>query len=78
MFTELGGAVLGLQFEAMGASAGGNGKTEAGLLDLLVAVRNDVRAQKLWTLSDRIRDGLAKLGFVLEDKREGTVWKRTS
>ena len=48
---------------------------EAALMDLLIAVRKEIRAQKLWALSDRIRDGLAKIGIVLEDRKEGTTWK---
>jgi cysteinyl-tRNA synthetase len=78
LFVELGGTVLGLQFEAAGAGGGGDAAVEGGLLDLLVWVRKEARTQKLWSMSDRIRDGLASLGFTLEDKREGTVWKRTS
>ena len=29
-----------------------------------------------WSFSDRIRDGLAGLGIALEDKKDGTSWKR--
>jgi len=46
-------------------------------MDLIIALRQEVRAQKLWSLSDKIRDGLAKLGIILEDKKGGTSWKRT-
>ncbi|WP_299027851.1 cysteine--tRNA ligase [uncultured Thermanaerothrix sp.] len=44
-------------------------------IDLLVEVRNELRKQKLWALSDRIRDRLAELGVILEDAREGTTWR---
>jgi len=74
--TGLAGTVLGLPLESGGAE--GSAEREGELVDLLVALRAEVRAQKLWPLSDRIRDGLARLGITLEDKREGTVWKRTS
>jgi len=77
-FARYGGEVLGLPFETEESPAAGKEDIVGELLALLVAVRTDVRAQKLWTLSDRIRDGLARIGFVLEDKREGTTWKRTS
>jgi cysteinyl-tRNA synthetase len=40
-------------------------------------VRADLRKEKLWALSDRIRDGLIAIGVALEDKKEGTSWKRT-
>jgi cysteinyl-tRNA synthetase len=77
-FARFGRDILGLAFETEGNSASGERDVVGELLALLVAVRTDVRAQKLWTLSDKIRDGLAGLGFTLEDKREGTTWKRTS
>jgi cysteinyl-tRNA synthetase len=73
-YREYAGQVLGITFE--GASSGA--AVEGELMDLLIALRNDVRVQKLWPLSDKIRDGLAKLGIVLEDRKEGTAWKRTS
>lgn len=43
-------------------------------IDLLVAVREQLREQKLWELSDQIRDQLAALDVVLEDKPDGTHW----
>jgi cysteinyl-tRNA synthetase len=45
-----------------------------GFVDLLIEVRKEMRANKLWALSDRIRDRLAELGVVLEDSKEGTIW----
>jgi cysteinyl-tRNA synthetase len=44
-------------------------------IDLLVAVRSEVRKQKLWALSDQIRDRLKELGVTIEDSRDGTVWR---
>ena len=76
LFQKLGGDILGLTFVTEGGAAAGDLVEE--LVGLLVGVRSDVRAEKLWALSDRIRDGLAQLGIVLEDKREGTTWKRIS
>jgi cysteinyl-tRNA synthetase len=74
LFEELGGGILGLRFGAAGAQ-----RTDdllPGLMDLVVGVRSEIRGQKLWSLSDKIRDGLAALGITLEDKKEGTSWKR--
>jgi cysteinyl-tRNA synthetase len=34
-----------------------------------------VRKQKLWTLSDLIRDRLNELGVTLEDSKEGSTWR---
>lgn len=53
-------------------------KTGAGdadaFIDLLVEVRAEVRKQKLWALSDLIRDRLKALGVTVEDSKEGTTW----
>ena len=43
-------------------------------IELLVEIREQLREQKLWELSDRIRDQLAELDVVLEDKPDGTRW----
>ncbi|MBI4319244.1 MAG: class I tRNA ligase family protein, partial [Chloroflexi bacterium] len=45
-------------------------------VDLLVSVRQDLRKAKQWALADGIRTKLAELGIVLEDRPEGTVWRR--
>ena len=44
------------------------------LVELLVEVRTELRQQKLWSLSDLVRDRLAELGITLEDSKEGTTW----
>jgi len=54
---------------------------EAGLaarpfIDLLVELRDELRAAKLYPLSDRVRSRLAELGIALEDTTEGTRWRR--
>lgn len=45
-------------------------------IDLLVELRNELRAQKAFALADRIRSRLGELGIVLEDGPEGTRWRR--
>jgi cysteinyl-tRNA synthetase len=45
-----------------------------GFVDLLIEVRKELRVNKLWALSDRIRDRLAELGILLEDSKDGTGW----
>jgi cysteinyl-tRNA synthetase len=63
-------SVLGLRIERH--SEGG----EAGpFVDLLVEVRNELRRQKLWEISDRIRNQLDELGVILEDAKEGSFWR---
>jgi len=64
-------AVLGLTLRepetAMGA---------APFIDLLVRLRNDLRAAKQFEQADRVRAGLGELGITLEDGPEGTRWRR--
>ena len=52
----------------------GSGETD-GFINLLVDVRTEVRKQKLWVLSDLIRDRLKTLGVTIEDGKEGAKWR---
>jgi cysteinyl-tRNA synthetase len=53
------------------------GSREVGpLLNLLVELRNELRAEKNFALADRIRSRLAEMGIILEDLPEGTRWRR--
>ena len=36
---------------------------------------SEVRKQKLWALSDLIRDRLKELGVTIEDAKDGTSWR---
>ncbi|MBX6772529.1 MAG: cysteine--tRNA ligase [Chloroflexi bacterium] len=44
-------------------------------IDLLVSVRQELRAAKQYALADRIRDDLERLGVVVEDRPGGTTWR---
>ncbi len=44
-------------------------------IDLLVELRNELRAVKQYELSDRLRARLAEMGVILEDLPEGTRWR---
>jgi len=69
---ELAG-VLGLSLGEDEAAGAGDA---APFIDLLLAVRDELRAAKQWALSDRIRDGLAERGIVGEDSPIGATWRR--
>ncbi len=73
LYRELGEDVLGLIPEDLNAEAGGN--LVDGLLNLLITLRQEARAKKDWATSDSIRDQLADMGVILEDRPDGTVWK---
>ena len=62
--------VLGLRL----AEKTGSGDADK-FIDLLVEVRSAARAQKLWALSDMIRDRLKELGVTIEDSKDGTSWR---
>lgn len=66
---ELAG-LLGLKLQAPEQSM-----AAAPFIELLIVTRNQLREAKQYALADSIRTGLAKLGIVLEDKPNGTVWK---
>ncbi len=62
--------VLGLQLREK------QGSTQADeLIAVLVEVRGEIRKQKLWPLSDLIRDRLAAMGVTIEDSKDGTTWR---
>jgi cysteinyl-tRNA synthetase len=77
LFDELGGTILGILPRGGDSRMDGGPSLEPALIQALIDLRREVRAQRLWPLSDRIRDELARLGIVLEDKKDGTVWKRS-
>ncbi|MFN5443330.1 MAG: cysteine--tRNA ligase [Crocinitomicaceae bacterium] len=46
-----------------------------GVMELVLNLRQQARTNKDWTTSDQIRDGLAAVGIVIKDGKEGTSWK---
>ncbi len=73
-YQTLGGDVLGL-LPAADDDAGGDSQREAALIDMLVDMRAQARAERDYARSDQIRDQLASLGITLEDRADGTLWK---
>jgi cysteinyl-tRNA synthetase len=80
--------ILGLTFAPEPAALGGDDKLVAGLMQLLIDVRNDLRAlakgiadkadptkKGLFDQTDQIRTRLADLGVTLEDRPGGTTWR---
>ena len=63
--------VLGLQAEQLAAD--NNDKLD-GVLQLLIDMRMEARANKDWALSDKIRDALLPLGIQLKDGKDGTSY----
>ena len=54
----------------------GNDKL-AGVLTLLLDMRQEAKARKEWSVSDRIRDRLSELGIAVKDRKDGYDWEIT-
>ena len=65
----------GLEYAYLERDDSGGSSVKFKNIDLLLEVRQELRAQKLWALSDQIRDQLADLNVIIEDSREGTTWR---
>jgi cysteinyl-tRNA synthetase len=63
-------SVLGLQLTKEKKESG----DAAPFIDLLIELRKKLREEKLWELSDLVRDKLKEQGVVLEDSKNGTKW----
>ena len=63
--------ILGLKDE----DAGGNDLN--GVLDMVINLRTEAKANKDYATSDRIRIGLQELGIQLKDGKEGTTWSKS-
>jgi cysteinyl-tRNA synthetase len=59
--------ILGLADEK---AAGGENRLDP-VMDLLLALRSEAKAEKNWALSDRIRNGLAAAGIKVKDRKDG-------
>lgn len=73
-YSQLGGDILGI-VPTDEIETGGSAQREAALVELLIRMRAEARANKNYAESDRIRNELAKAGVILEDRADGTVWK---
>lgn len=65
--------ILGLVAEKESASSGDAKLND--VVDLLLNIRLDAKANKDWTTADKIRNELQKLGFVIKDTKDGFEWE---
>lgn len=76
IYRTLGGDILGLIPANL---AGGEGVSTPGLeedlIRILVDLRTAARKNKDFATSDAIRNQLAEIGVILEDRSDGTAWK---
>ncbi|MDN5279831.1 MAG: cysteinyl-tRNA synthetase [Clostridiales bacterium] len=48
----------------------------APVMEMIIGLRNEMKAAKKFDVADSIRDRLKESGILIEDTREGTRWKR--
>ena len=67
-------AILGI-FSAPRDEAAGGDELTGQLMELMIALRAEARANKNFEIADRIRDGLEDIGITIEDRKDGTGWR---
>ncbi|MEI6140651.1 MAG: cysteine--tRNA ligase [Mariniphaga sp.] len=66
--------ILGLQPDISGGSTE-NSEVMGFVVDLLLNLRIEAKKNKDWATSDKIRNRLAELGFVVKDTKDGFEWE---
>src|SRR6266481_4162083 len=67
--------ILGIFLEPPAKSTGEDDRLVAGLMQLFIDLRAEVRKAKNFALADQIRQRLGQLGVTLEDRPGGTDWR---
>jgi cysteinyl-tRNA synthetase len=75
--------LLGMFNRPASASAAPQGKIAAEeksladqLMQLIIQLRASAREKKDFSTADAIRDGLAKIKITVEDRADGTTWRK--
>jgi cysteinyl-tRNA synthetase len=68
--------ILGVFRKPIEKDAGGDDELVGGLMELLITIRATLRKEKNWGLADVIRDSLAELNLSIEDRPDGTTWRK--
>jgi cysteinyl-tRNA synthetase len=72
LYRDLGGRVLGIISDDLSQDFGG--ELVGGLVDIILDLRRRYRESKEWEQADVLRQRLAELGIVVEDRPEGPTW----
>jgi len=62
--------ILGLK-----AESAGNDEKLAGVVTMLLDIRQEAKANREWAVSDRIRDRLGAIGIIVKDRKDGYDWE---
>ncbi|MGL5619485.1 MAG: cysteine--tRNA ligase [Tannerellaceae bacterium] len=65
--------ILGIKPEQQAEA--GNNEAYGKVVDMLLQMRIDAKANKDWALADKIRNELTALGFEIKDTKDGFEWK---
>jgi len=65
--------IFGLKAEDQSGS--GNNEVLSEVIELLMKLRMEAKANKDWATSDKIRNELAAIGFDIKDGKEGVSWE---
>jgi cysteinyl-tRNA synthetase len=76
LFSRLGGDCLGIVKDEYPQTGAVDDELVDKLVQSFIVHRNEARKNKEFAAADTIRDKLDEIGIVLEDKPEGTVWRR--
>ncbi|MEB2308341.1 MAG: cysteine--tRNA ligase [Candidatus Brocadiaceae bacterium] len=87
LYQQLGGDILGIvpkrsdkgtkaQTATLSFGWQAEDKTTEDVMNVLIDTRNELRKAKQWQLSDFIRNKLSEIGIALDDKPDGTTWKK--
>lgn len=71
LFQDILNGVLGIVDETSDDSSQ---KVIAGLMEMIIDIRKEAKANKDWATSDKIRDSLKALGVNIKDTKEGCEW----
>ena len=76
-YRQLGGDVLGIIPNAFESRQKEESGALGNVMNVVIDTRTELRKAKQWQLSDFIRNKLLEIGFVLDDRPDGTTWKKT-
>ena len=76
LFKELANLLGVFRVPVQQAASDGDDAFAGQLMELVIEVRALARKAKQWEIADIVRDRLSELNVVLEDRPEGTSWRR--
>jgi cysteinyl-tRNA synthetase len=76
LFRKLGGDCLGIIKDEYPQAAGADDELLERLVNVFIEQRSNARERKDFAAADAVRGKLEEIGIVLEDKPDGTEWRR--